>query len=140
MLHIPAGGRKTRWLILFYGMAVFLWLGPEDTSIIPVTLLGGGLSALIVFVWTLHKAGGSAIPARWVPVIAMVLGGATGLGASAFTVGLMFFKNARHAHVFLDYPVGLMLAIVERAPVWAAAGGLLGLAVSLLWLARREQH
>ncbi len=63
----------------------------------------------------------------------------TGLGGSVATAGLMFFKNARHAHVFPDYPAGMLLATLERAPMWAAAGGLIGLSVGLGCLALYEK-
>jgi hypothetical protein len=47
----------------------------------------------------------------------------------------MFFKNARHGHLFPDYTLEMMLAMLSRAPAWAIAGGLFGLSLGLGWLA-----
>jgi hypothetical protein len=68
-------------------------------------------------------------------VLGLLLGAADGLGTSVATAVLMFFKNARHAHVFPDYPAGMIIAVLERAPLWAAAGALAGLSIGLAWLA-----
>jgi lysylphosphatidylglycerol synthetase-like protein (DUF2156 family) len=72
---------------------------------------------------------------RYLPAITALMGILTGVGASLFTAGLMLFKNVRHSHIYLDFPAGLMGAILERAPVWMIAGGLLGLGIGLAWLA-----
>lgn len=134
MLRIPTRSRRLRWLTLGYGILVFLWLSPEDNHVAPIAVLGGGLSALLVILMVTGRLGGKEIPARYIPLVGLALGAITGLGAALTTAGLMLFKNALHAHIFLDYPPGLMLDILARAPVWTLAGGLAGLGLGLAWV------
>jgi hypothetical protein len=135
MLHVPHLNQWTRLLTVVFGLLVFLWLTPEDNAVWPVTVLGVGLSVMGIGHMVLRRLGGQAIPAQYVPVGAALLGTLIGLGASLSVTGLMFFKNALHAHLFLDYPVGMMLAMLAHAPGWALAGGLVGLGTALIWLA-----
>jgi hypothetical protein len=135
MLQLPARGRKLRWVIILYGLLIFLWLGPEDTHVWPVALLGSGASLLVIIWWLLGHYSGHRIPTRWLPLLTMLTGAAAGFGGSVITAVLMLLKNARHAHVFPEYPAPLMLAVLERAPAWMLAGALLGLGVSALWIA-----
>jgi hypothetical protein len=137
-LCLPQRGRRARWLAIGYGVLLFLWLAPEDNSILPVTLLGGGLSALAVVLWMLGKLGGRAIPARYAVLGAVLLGIGIGLGASVATFSLMLLKDAQHSHIYPDFPPALMLAILARAPAWAAAGGLAGFGAALAWLGLRR--
>jgi hypothetical protein len=124
-----------------YGLVLFLWFSPEDNQVWPVTLLGAGMAALFAYLIVVNKLGGKLIPARYFLVGAPLLGILVGMGASVSTTGLMFFKNALHAHLFLDYPAPMLLAMLERAPIWGAAGGFCGLGAVLMWLLlRRDAH
>lgn len=135
-MKIPVAGRHTRLIAMGYGLALFLWMSVEDNAIWPVTLYGLGLAALIVNLTLLDKMGGKFILPRYLPLIGAVWGALIGLGANIAVTGLMFFKNAVHAHFFLDYPPELMLAMLRRAPVWTAAGSLVGIGLKLVWLSR----
>jgi hypothetical protein len=123
-----------------YGLVLFLWFTPEDNQVWPVTLLGWGMAGLIIFMTLVNKLGGRQIPMRYAAPVGTVLGVLIGLGSSIATAGLMFFKNALHAHLFFDYPTPMMLAILERAPYWGLAGGLAGLGAALAWLALRQSN
>ncbi|MEO8612201.1 MAG: hypothetical protein ABI690_30180 [Chloroflexota bacterium] len=137
MIHIPTPNRRIRLVVMAYGLLLFLWFTPEDNQVWPVTLLGWGLAGLVVFMALVNKFGGRQIPARYVVPLLTVLCVLVGLGSSIATAGLMFFKNALHAHLFFDYPTPMLLAILERAPYWGIAGGLAGLGAALAWLALR---
>jgi hypothetical protein len=139
MLHVPRPDQRTRLLTAVCGLIIFLWLSPEDNQVWPVTLIGVFLSLLVVSLTVFRRLGGRAIPARYVPLGALLLGGLTGLVASLSITLLMFFKNALHAHLFLDFPPGMLLAMLARVPGWAVAGGLVGLGISLVWLARERK-
>jgi hypothetical protein len=89
-----------------------------------------------VVLTVMNKLGGRTSPVSYILPGAAILGVITGLGASITTTGLMFFKDALHAHLFPDFPPLMMLAILQRSPVWAVAGGLAGAGVAFLWLAR----
>lgn len=129
--------RWLRWAILLYGISTFVWLSLEDSSLVPVTLLGmvGALLALIAT--TLPKLSQRPLTLPWLLPGALLAGATVGLGSRVLTVALMFFKNARHAHVFLDYPPEIMLATLQTVPPWTLAGALIGLSLSLGWLALR---
>jgi hypothetical protein len=136
-MRLPAPGRWWRLLALGFGFALLVWLSVEDVVMWPAALFGLGLSSLIVILSTLDKIRGRWLARRYVPVLGLLLGAAVGLGTGVTAAGLMFFKNAMHAHVFPDYPAGLILAMLERAPLWMAAGALAGLGLGLAWLALR---
>lgn len=124
-----------RRLIVLYGLLVFAWLSPEDNLVWPPVVLGFGLVLLIILRWGINTLGGRALTPREILVGAPLLGLLIGLGTSISAAGLMFFKNALHAHVFLDFPPLLMLAMLERAPAWGLAGMLIGLGLAFAWLA-----
>jgi hypothetical protein len=133
----PANGRL-RTISLSYGLLLFVWLTPEDNTVWPVALLGIGL-ALLSAVWLLkRRLGGSAFSARYVPMGGALLGGIVGLGGALACTGLMFFKNALHAHAFWDFPPAMVVAMLTRTPSWALAGGLVGISAGLLWLWRKN--
>lgn len=137
-MRLPVPGRWSRLLALGFGAALLAWLSVEDLVTWPAALFGLGLSSLIVILSTLDKIRGRWLARRYVPVLGLLLGAAVGAGTGVTAAGLMFFKNAMHAHVFPDYPAGLILAMLGRAPLWAAAGALAGLGLGLAWLALRE--
>jgi hypothetical protein len=127
-IQIPKSGRRTRWLATLCGVLIFLWLTPEDNHVEPVVALGTLTSVMVVWLWS----AGKTIPARWFPAVAALLGATTGLGASLITALLMLIKNVQHSHVFLDFPPGMIGAIIQRAPAWMLAGALIGIGLALL--------
>jgi len=135
-MSIPAAGRRTRLIAMGYGLALFLWMSVEDNAVWPVSLYGLGLAALIVNLTLLDKMGGQFISLRYLPLVGALWGALIGLGASLAVTGLMFFKNAAHAHFFLDYPPELMLSMLRRAPAWTITGGLAGVGLALAWLSK----
>ncbi len=111
-------------------------MGFEDSTVWPVALLGAGVSVLAVLWWLLHRDRPG--PIREALLLALVTGGMTGTGASLATAALMFFKNARHAHLFPDFPVGQIGGILQLAPVWGAAGALFYFGLAMLWFAFKD--
>lgn len=126
---------RLRQAAVFYGIAFFIWLPIEDHSMWPAVIFGAVLAALLVILGVLDKMSVLVIPAPFLPIAAALWGALNGLSASLATTGVMFLKNALHGHIFPDYPPGLMFAMLQRAPAWAAAGGLFGLGLALLRLA-----
>jgi hypothetical protein len=137
--RIPKMDNRARWTAILYGLVIFIWLGFEDSSALPVALLGTGLAGLVVLLSLIGRLGGRMIPARLFTPGLILTGGIVGTGASLSAAMLMFFKNARHAHVFPDYPWPMIAAMLERAPAWALAGMLVGLALALLWQASKAE-
>jgi hypothetical protein len=134
-MRLPKLGKRARIVALGYGLALFLWMSVEDNAVWPVALYGLGLATLILYLTLSDKMGGKIIPVRYLPLAAALWGALMGLSAGIAITVLMFFKNALHAHLYLDYPPGLILAILQRAPIWAVAGGLAGIGFALAWLA-----
>jgi hypothetical protein len=134
LFYVTTPNGRLRSITLAYGLLLFVWLSPEDNSVWPVATLGVGL-AILSLVWFIRRRlGGSAFPAHYVPIGAALLGGIAGLGGALSSAGLMFFKNALHAHAFWDYPPAMVVAMLSRAPSWAVAGGLAGVGIGFLWV------
>lgn len=131
---IPKPGSLLRGLATLCGVLIFLWLTPEDNHLLPVVLLSIFATVILLSLWITGRFGGYSLPRWWLPLIGMV----AGLGANMTTVVLMLVKNAQHSHTFPDFPPGVFVGIIERAPVWIIAGALVGLSFSLALLASRN--
>ncbi|MBE2267454.1 MAG: hypothetical protein IAE80_04435 [Anaerolinea sp.] len=120
------------------GVGLFLWLSLEDYAPLSAVIAGSALTLLLAYAAITAWWGGKTLsPSAW--WIAAGVGGALiGGGAAVISAALMLFKNGMHAHLFPDYPPGLILAMLERAPVWALAGALIALALLLLHKPRYE--
>ncbi len=140
MFRVPVRSRRLRWLALTYGVIVLLWLSREDNDVVTVAVIGGGLALLLLTFVVTGQLGGRSIPARFVLAGGVVLGLLAGLGTAVATTGLMLFKNALHAHLFLDYPPLVMLGVLQRAPAWMLAGALAGLGLGLAWRAIKDDQ
>ena len=114
--------KGARRLFLISGIAVLLWSGMEDNDALLVTLLGALLAtAATMMLFASHRL--RPLMARGSRPRRMAIAGATiGTLASVDTPLLMLFKDIRHAHIYPDYPAGMMLATLERMPAWALAG------------------
>lgn len=140
LMTIPRPGRRARWAAILTGLSVFLWLGPEDNHVWSAALMGALVSFVVLAHWVMGRFGGQTLQPRQIILWAGVFGSLAGLGASVLTALLMVLKDVRHAHIFPDYPPGLLLAMLSRAPFWALAGGLIGLSVGLAWRAVRKNE
>lgn len=127
--------RRLRWAYIGCGLAVFAWLAPEDNAVLPPVLLGALTATLATLAWALRRWGGQVLSARFLLMLMTGLGLLAGLGTSVITAALMLLKNAQHGHIFPDYPLGLVGAILARAPLWALGGALAGLGSALIWKA-----
>ena len=138
MTHtFPTTPRFTRWLVILLGVVIFVWLSFEDTHVWPVALLGALAAGLSVSLWATGRFGGRMIAGRVLPLYLATLGGLTGASASVITALLMLFKNVRHAHLFPDFPLEMIGAILARIPAWTGAGVLIGVGLGFVWLTLR---
>lgn len=127
------------WLragVVLWGVITFVWMAPEDDSVLPPVLLGLWLSALLVLWLTSRLA---LRPSRLVTAaVGLVAGLMIGAGTGPCAVLLMVVKNARHGHLYPDYPPDVLLDTLARVPHWALAGGLIGIGIICFrWAARR---
>ncbi len=123
--------------VLCGGMLLFA-LGLEGPQVWPVALLRSSRAARLAAWIVVRHMGGAVFSRRQALLGGVLLSARVGVGSSLVCAGLMFFKNALHAHLFLDYPLLMLLAMLQRGPAWAAAGALLGLSTALLWAALRR--
>ena len=137
-LTIPHWRSRLRVVALIYGALLLLWSSLEDNSVVPVVLLGGGLALLITVLWTVRRYGGRTLTGRNGLLGASVLGAVTGLLGALASAGLMLVKDGLHSDLYPDYPFGLIVDTLARAPLWALAGILAGFGLLLAWWALQE--
>ncbi|MBN1963838.1 MAG: hypothetical protein JW910_04290 [Anaerolineae bacterium] len=139
MLTLPRRGPRLTLLAIGYGTLIMGWLSLEDQGIVTVTLLALGAASLSVIVVMLNRLGGRSFTRG---PSALLLAGGTGV-AGALTAPiaalLMLLKTATHAHVWPDYPLTVIVAMLARTPAWGAAGLLAGVGLALLWRTLRRE-
>jgi hypothetical protein len=138
-LTVPKISGRFRLLALGYGTILLLWSSLEDNSVLPVTLLGDGLALVLLSLWLTRRFSGRALPARTALFSAALAGAAWGLASSLAAALLMLVKNGLHSHLFPDYPFGLIVDLLARAPLWALAGIFAGIGLLLAWWAVKQK-
>ena len=124
--------RKYTLMAIGYGAIILAWLTPEDSTVLIVSILGAGLSLMILLLAVMRWFGGRSLaPRQWIPGM-VIFGALVGFGAVWTTIFLMIFKNAWHSHAALDFPGEVVVAMVDRAIPWTLAGALLGGATAFL--------
>jgi hypothetical protein len=123
---------------LGYGVVILGWLTPEGNAVWFASLLGVGLAYLLLGLGLQHWWGGHTLSCKhWMP-LSILLGLGGGLAASLCTFLLMLIKNVQHSHLVLDFPSEVLLGTLERTPAWMVAGGLIHLALLLIYIAFRH--
>jgi len=138
-LTIPRRSTTLRLAALASGGIIFLWMSLEDTNVLPVTLLGGGLALILLALWVTGRFGGRTFEGRSAVMAAALVGAAWGLAAALVVALLMLIKNGLHGHLFPDYPFGMIAEILARAPLWALAGIFAGIGGLLAWWGVRKR-
>lgn len=111
---------------------MLIWMSIEDTSVLPPVALSLIISLLIA-AFQLKKR-----ESLCASLLTMTLIGASvGLGTAFVAALLMLVKTGWHAHIFPDYPLGMILDMLRRAPAWVVAGGLIGFGMGMIGLLRR---
>ncbi len=126
-MKLPRMNPALRLQAVGCGLLVLFWLAPEDTSVLPAALLGIASSFTLLLTQVASKLGGTQVSGAALLAGCVLFGMGVGAGAAVGTALLMFFKNALHAHTFLDFPPEVIVAMLARTPVWALAGALIGL-------------
>lgn len=129
---IPPFNYINRLLIIVTGITLLIWSGLEDNQVIAVVILGWVLAIFATLSFIQSRFGGQSMQSNTLLKLSPILGAIIGASASLITMLLMLFKDVRHGHVFPDYPPQLMIAIIERLPVWAIGGGLVLFGLILL--------
>lgn len=132
MFTIPSFNYINRLLIIITGITLLFWSGLEDNQVTTVVILGWVLAGFTTFSLIQSRFGGQSIQPNTLVKLAPIIGATIGALASLITALLMLFKDVRHGHIFPDYPPQLMIAILERLPIWAISGALVLFGVILL--------
>lgn len=131
--------RWQRLIVIGGGLAVFLWLRLEDHGVVPAIIMGLILAGLALIVWLWPRLANRPLNPGRLVLLAALSGVGLGLLTALAAAFLMLLKNGFHGHLNPDYPAGVMLDTLVRAPLWALAGGLLAAALALVWLAARSR-
>jgi hypothetical protein len=134
---IPTRGVRARLAVFCAAAMTFVWLSIEDNSALPVAVLGALLALTSGYVFVTGRYGGMSLSGGEALRAALLAGAGWGLGAALATASMMLLKNGVHAHLFPDYPFGMIVDVLRRAPLWALAGALAALGGLLLVWARR---
>lgn len=131
--------RWQRLIVIGGGLAVFLWLRLEDHGVVPAIIMGLILAGLALIVWLWPRLANRPLKPGRLVLLAALSGVGLGLLTALAAAFLMLLKNGFHGHLNPDYPAGVILDTLVRAPIWALAGGLLAAALTLVWLAARSR-
>ncbi|MCU0463868.1 MAG: hypothetical protein MUF38_04815 [Anaerolineae bacterium] len=134
--RVPTRSLTLRWALIGVGIVAVVWTGPEDDPVWLASLIGVALTGLGLAHWLTGVTAGREWVGRQIAGAWAGFGALTGGLGCTTTVLLMGFKDARHAHPFPDYPPELLAALLERTPVWALVGALIGLGVYAAWRAK----
>ncbi|MCA9914125.1 MAG: hypothetical protein KC496_12285 [Anaerolineae bacterium] len=137
-ITIPTLNKYFPLLLIGGGGMVLFWMSLEDHSANNAAIIGITSSFLLGLQSLLRRYGGQSLAVRWLPLTGLLVGGVLGAASALSTALLMFFKTAWHAHPYPDFPPQMILAMLERLPVWGIAGGLAGLGLVLVGIAIRN--
>ncbi|GEM_PF-1115832 len=114
------------WIAL-YGTALLIWMSLEDTGVVMPVIFGGTGALLILLAQAGRFTFFATARHRVVSLFVALLGAGLGAGTALIAAALMLIKNGWHSHVLPDFPFGLILDTLARAPFWAVAGTLFAL-------------
>ena len=134
-LTLPKRSGRLRVVALVYGAILLLWSSLEDNSILPVALLSAGLALLIMTFVVTGRFGGRTFAGRSALFGAALVGALSGLIAALAAAVLMLVKDGLHSDLYPDYPFGLIVETLARAPLWSLAGIFAGIGLLLAWWA-----
>ncbi|MFN8379483.1 MAG: hypothetical protein U0452_12520 [Anaerolineae bacterium] len=140
-ITLPSVPRRWQRLILIVGgLIVFLWLRLEDHGVVQALIMGLVVALLATSLWLWPRLANRPLKVGWFAMLAALTGATFGLITAASSAFLMLLKNGFHGHLNPDYPAGVMAETLARAPVWALAGALVGVAAALVALATRPRQ
>lgn len=137
---VPPRTLWLRWNAIACAVAIFIWSTPEEDRLIYPALLGTWLAVSLLWNWVSNRYAGRTLHGTRLLVAAAWFGAVTGAVSSLCAVLLMLFKDARHAHLYPDYPPALLGAMLARLPAWSLAGALAAVGVAMLLSALRRRH
>lgn len=132
MFTIPPLTYIHRLFVIIAGVTLLIWSGLEDNQVGGVVILGWTLALFSTILFVQSRFNGRILTPKTLLYVSPLVGAIIGSLASLITLLLMLFKDVRHAHIFPDYPPHMMIAILERLPIWSISGGLILFGLTLL--------
>jgi hypothetical protein len=117
---------------LALGILGIFWLPVEDLDDHYAVLFAAAICTLLAARWVV------SLSAQKRPrfILYIFIGSLAGLAVSPLAVLLMTFKIGLHSHPVPDFTFAQITAVALRAPIWTMGGGLIGLGIAFLDLAR----
>jgi hypothetical protein len=137
---IPRRTLWLRWNMIACAVAIFVWSTPEEDRLVFPALLGAWLAVSLLWRWLISRYSGHTLQGIRLVSSAALFGAASGALSSVGAVLLMLFKDARHAHLYPDYPPPILGAMLARLPAWSLAGTLAAVGAALLLSALRRRR
>ena len=137
---VPPRTLWLRWNAIACAVAIFVWSTPEEDRPIFPALLGAWLAVSLLWRWVSNRHAGRTLHGTRLLIAAALFGAASGAFASLCAVLLMLFKDARHAHLYPDYPPPILGAMLARLPAWSLAGALAAVGLAILLSAIRRRY
>ncbi len=134
-MTLPAHSRLLTVLTYVIGLAFFVWLGAADESAWGATALGALLPALFLAHFLLRRFGGQSLLLRKVMLLIAASGLLAGCVAPLVTAMLMAIKVSLNVTL---YSPELVLNMLERTPLWALSGLIVGAGLALTVYARHR--
>jgi hypothetical protein len=117
-----------RFLAIFLGIAIILWIPFEDSSEIPAILFGFFISTgLMGALLTRFKH-----PSLFTTINIVIAGILTGASITPLILLLMVLKVGLHAHPLPDYSYEQFISIINRTPIWFISGLLAGIGFGII--------
>ena len=133
---VESGSRLWRGVLVLAGIAILIWSGLEDNDATFAAALGLLTATAASMILLNSRLAGKEVNVIFAAMVGLLIGGFS----SVATAVLMLFKDLRHGHVFPDFPPEMIIAVLERLPHWAFAGGLAGIGIGLLLSLRAERR
>lgn len=129
---IPCRTLWLRWNMIACAVVIFIWSTPEEDRPVFPALLGAWLAVSLLWRWLVSRYAGHTLQGIRLIFSAALFGAVSGALSSVCAVLLMLFKDARHAHLFPDYPPAILGAMLARLPAWSLGGMLAAIGSALL--------
>lgn len=134
-MRIPGNIPYLKAATALVGLYTVVWSVLEGRLAYDLLLAVPALALFMVWLVT-RRLGGRVLPWGRGVALAAAIGVAYGVGVMLLTLLLMILKTGLHAHG-PEYTAAQIAWLWRQAPLWGAAGGLVGLGVGLLLSGKR---
>jgi hypothetical protein len=121
------GLRRVRISALILGAGLLVWLPFEDSSLAWILIFSLAICTLGVAYALIKLRPGGKKAWLYLPLTGIT----AGVAITPVALSLMAFKSGVHGHGAADFTPAQVTGILQRTPLWAAGGLLIGLGAGL---------